>query len=943
MFRRAKKGFGRSAGVKKTQKPAANRPKFGGRLIIEEKEPENTVTVQEPEMVPIVVDESVDIVTETVQSEDNISDESCTMEHVVEDIPVAKEPMETIEQIDEPVEKEEMKPICEPAPELRYDIEYIIIEDICTYSVTQEDIEICEMAETLYPLVLGIVSNRPKKFGLLLKLFQEGTRHIKKATIAYFAELVLNGSMFNNLYTFLVKDSAQTKIFNCLFNEMFGEDEYCEKFLNMILQRIGKYCTVPFPQEYFDTLSVLTSVCRFAGFVAAAMMNDKFIRRDSAFTMENDCIIGRILSWIPLPNLRYLGAGPLSMMIDKNPARKSMRNLTDDKRQREDFFRRISTSVRNVFHAIVETDIGRLMFIEWIGDVIDLNIDRTKMQYDPFKVCGDSFFYSLSGVLACILAKVNTGRITSAFITQDFCSFNTVQEKTNDSFYECDWRSQVFAAYTRISSIGLLSSWDYHMQMSSAVNRPGISQQQRDALIWNLELNTFGVVLVADCVDSVQNSFLPLVFRMISQGHEIALRQMPDFLVKDVAKLTLLVYTLFKKFNCDAGIFYGFVDKFLNDTPYVTLHDRLEIAKTLPIVAKLVIPHVLVQPILKACLEIYVAVEEFEPFLKFRARTPLNEALKSIMSKYPKDVQSAFNDIDPREFINCLLNDSGYMIEEAIGGFKRLRNGASSAATRSTEDVPDFMPSADHMQRNEDDENEPSLEDTITKILRHSDVTLEYLSLLLYAVKATDVFLTGEVGAGVVSQLLYTCKSYFELLESHNTVLDQRSMSNTRSKFVDIVIAVIGLISVIYNRSKQLEQEEKVLEFIVIDDRSFSEDMFARLSASTFVPSSFSRLYDALVTYIAKRDKCDINQLVQSHGIEVPFNYYDLLTMLVMEDPVQLPTGEIVDRQTITRILLTKKENPFNRQPLHEEDLVGLTDLKNEISAWKEEQISNFS
>ncbi|KJH47753.1 u-box domain protein [Dictyocaulus viviparus] len=42
----------------------------------------------------------------------------------------------------------------------------------------------------------------------------------------------------------------------------------------------------------------------------------------------------------------------------------------------------------------------------------------------------------------------------------------------------------------------------------------------------------------------------------------------------------------------------------------------------------------------------------------------------------------------------------------------------------------------------------------------------------------------------------------------------------------------------------------------------------------------------------------------------------------LMEDPVKLPSGHIMDRKHIMRHLLSSQTNPFNRAPLSEEELV---------------------
>ena len=42
----------------------------------------------------------------------------------------------------------------------------------------------------------------------------------------------------------------------------------------------------------------------------------------------------------------------------------------------------------------------------------------------------------------------------------------------------------------------------------------------------------------------------------------------------------------------------------------------------------------------------------------------------------------------------------------------------------------------------------------------------------------------------------------------------------------------------------------------------------------------------------------------------------------LMRDPVELPSGNVVDRHIIVRHLLNSQTDPFNRQPLKEENLV---------------------
>ena len=62
---------------------------------------------------------------------------------------------------------------------------------------------------------------------------------------------------------------------------------------------------------------------------------------------------------------------------------------------------------------------------------------------------------------------------------------------------------------------------------------------------------------------------------------------------------------------------------------------------------------------------------------------------------------------------------------------------------------------------------------------------------------------------------------------------------------------------------------------------------------------------------------------------------------VLMTDPVRLPSsGQVVDRQTIARHLLSDQTDPFNREPLSLDKVVPMEELKAEIERWMEEKRS---
>jgi ubiquitin conjugation factor E4 B len=61
----------------------------------------------------------------------------------------------------------------------------------------------------------------------------------------------------------------------------------------------------------------------------------------------------------------------------------------------------------------------------------------------------------------------------------------------------------------------------------------------------------------------------------------------------------------------------------------------------------------------------------------------------------------------------------------------------------------------------------------------------------------------------------------------------------------------------------------------------------------------------------------------------------------LMEDPVELPSGKIMDRSVIMRHLLNSNTDPFNRQPLSEDMLRDATELRERIEEWKRKKDSS--
>ena len=68
---------------------------------------------------------------------------------------------------------------------------------------------------------------------------------------------------------------------------------------------------------------------------------------------------------------------------------------------------------------------------------------------------------------------------------------------------------------------------------------------------------------------------------------------------------------------------------------------------------------------------------------------------------------------------------------------------------------------------------------------------------------------------------------------------------------------------------------------------------------------------------------------------EIPEEFLDALLDTVMDDPVILPSKNVVDKTTILQHLKNDTSDPFTREELKEEDLVYDIELKNRIQLWR--------
>ena len=121
------------------------------------------------------------------------------------------------------------------------------------------------------------------------------------------------------------------------------------------------------------------------------------------------------------------------------------------------------------------------------------------------------------------------------------------------------------------------------------------------------------------------------------------------------------------------------------------------------------------------------------------------------------------------------------------------------------------------------------------------------------------------------------------------------------------------------------------------DGRSYNEHLFEQAEEVLSKIGQFAKIDDLrkLAKIVKKSSE---NQMEEDELFaDTPSHYFDPIMSVLMLDPVKLPSsGQIVDRQTIARHLLSDQNDPFNREPLTLDKVIPQDDLKKEILDWME-------
>ncbi|KAI1506684.1 ubiquitin elongating factor core [Biscogniauxia marginata] len=309
---------------------------------------------------------------------------------------------------------------------------------------------------------------------------------------------------------------------------------------------------------------------------------------------------------------------------------------------------------------------------------------------------------------------------------------------------------------------------------------------------------------------------------------------------------------------------------------------------------------------------------------KFNIRYEIFQVIKTI---WPNNVYKGQLSRESRnnrqffvQFVNLLLNDATYLLDEALTKLvkihdyqKQLQDSAISHEDK--EKIRTDLEQAEHQCQS---------------WMQLVNETMGMMNLFTETLR--DAFTMPEIVTRLAGMLNYNLESLVGPKRGQLKVEDAKKYhfdpKALLSDFVDVYL--------------NLGPKQTFVDAVAADGRSYKPSNFETasrlLSNSLQKPPETVEAWDALRKKFAEA-KERLDQAELDLG-EIPDEFEDPLIGDLMTDPVILPSQNIVDRSTIIQQLLSNPLDPFTRNPMTIDDVVPADDLRARIEAWKAERVA---
>ncbi|BCS29060.1 ubiquitin-ubiquitin ligase UFD2 [Aspergillus puulaauensis] len=335
--------------------------------------------------------------------------------------------------------------------------------------------------------------------------------------------------------------------------------------------------------------------------------------------------------------------------------------------------------------------------------------------------------------------------------------------------------------------------------------------------------------------------------------------------------------------------------------------------------------------LLHACMKFYIEAEHTgahtQFYDKFNIRYEIFQIIKCVWPNAlyrAKLLNQANHHLDFFvQFVNLLLNDVTYVLDESFGSFKTIYNTQLELRTEGA--------NMDPTVRQEKEELVSQAQRSAKSYMQLTNETMAMLKLFTEAL--ADAFTMPEIVQRLADMLDYNLdamvgpkSSNLRVENLHEYGFRPRALL---SEIVDVYLNLMG--------------KQNFIVAVARDGRSYKPANFEKAAEilrkwSLKSPEEL-KSWDQLLLK-AKQAKEEDEQAEEDLG-EIPDEFLDPLMYTLMEDPVILPASRMsLDRSTIRSHLLSDPHDPFNRVPLKMEDVLPDTELKTKIEDFKRQKIA---
>ncbi|XP_052828184.1 ubiquitin conjugation factor E4 B isoform X1 [Octopus bimaculoides] len=663
------------------------------------------------------------------------------------------------------------------------------------------------------------------------------------------------------------------------------------------------------------------------------------------------------------------------------------------------------TEQYKIIHAVLVNSESRDAAIGLLEKFIDGNSKKSQIQVDERYVAGDGFMLNLLTVLQMLAIKISLDKVDLYYpyhpncrvdISSESCMKCTSQESEEwrtELAKTKNWQDPKFSTECffltlhchHISILPLSRKYQRHLVIIRNLNRaieelesseaqwkdsPVASRNKESLEKWKAQVKKLqksklcanaGLLdesLLRRCLQfyGVVADYLLKMADPENEGNNLPLPQvtdkafaaLPEFYLEDIADFLLFVLhyksevlgsdpsvnqlvRMLIVFVCSPSYFNNpyLVAKLVEVLFVISPNFQPRTAK----LSEMLLSHPLaLNYMVPALMQFYTDIEttgaSSEFYDKFTIRYHISIIFKTmwmIPSHQKKIIEEAQKGKQFVKFVNMLMNDTTFLLDESLDCLKRIHE---------MQEFQDNEAEWDALSREEQNSRQRQLSMDERQCKSYLTLATETVEMFHYLTEQIiGPFLMPELADRLAAMLNFNlqqlCGSKCKNLKVKNPDKYGWEPKKLLDRLTDIYL--------------HLDSSDEFAAAIANDERSYRKILFddaisriqrARIKTDRDI-EQFRKLQEKVEAIVVQKQRAEID-----FG-EIPDEFKDPLMDTLMNDPVLLPSGTIMDRPIILRHLLNSQTDPFNRQVLTEEQLVPATHLKEKIQTWMAHKLNS--